>query len=67
VAQSEENLRVTTAKYDNGMVKKSDLLQAQIALLRSNFAVQNKMIDVEIAQADLIRATALEPVSQELK
>lgn len=67
VAQSEENLRVTTAKYDNGMVKKSDLLQAQIALLRSNFAVQNKMIDVEIAQADLIRATALEPVSQELQ
>jgi len=29
--------------------------------------VQNKMIDVEIAQADLIRATALEPVSQELQ
>ncbi len=62
VAQSEENLRVTTAKYDNGMVKKSDLLQAQVALLRSNFAVQNKMIDVEIAQADLIRAAALEPI-----
>ena len=60
VKQSEENLRVTQAKYDNGVAKRSELLQSQIALLRANFAVENKRIDIEIAQADLARAAALE-------
>jgi len=58
VAQSEENLRVTQAKFDNGIAKRSDLLQAQIAVLRANFAVENKSIDLEIAEADLDRALA---------
>jgi outer membrane protein len=62
VKQSEENLRVMTAKFDNGMAKRSELLQSRIALLRANFAVENKLIDVEIAQADLARAAALEAV-----
>jgi len=58
VAQAEENLRVTQAKFDNGIAKRSDLLQAQIAVLRANFAVENKSIDLEIAEADLDRALA---------
>jgi outer membrane protein TolC len=62
VKQSEENLRVMTAKFDNGMAKRSELLQSRIALLRANFAVENKLIDVEIARADLARAAALETV-----
>jgi len=60
VTQSEENLRVTQAKYDNGVAKRSELLQSEIALLRANFSVENKLIDIEIAQADLLRAGALE-------
>ncbi len=58
VAQAQENVRVTQAKFDNGVAKRSDLLQAQISLLRSNFAVENKSIDLEIAEADLDRALA---------
>jgi outer membrane protein TolC len=62
VKQSEENLRVMKAKFDNGMAKRSELLQSQIALLRANFNVEIKLVDVEIAQADLARAAALETV-----
>ncbi len=58
VAQAQENLRVTQAKFDNGVAKRSDLLEAQIALVRANFAVENKGIDLEIAEADLDRALA---------
>ncbi|MDA8425288.1 MAG: TolC family protein, partial [Treponema sp.] len=62
VAQAEENYRVTKARYDNGLAKRSELLQSQIGVLRANFAVENKVIDIEIAQDDLARAAALEPV-----
>ena len=62
VTQAEENLRVAQAKYDNGIAKRSELLQSQIAVLRANFAVENKLVDLEIAQADLARAAALEPL-----
>jgi len=58
VAQAQENVRVTQAKFDNGVAKRSDLLQAQISLLRANFAVENKSVDLEIAEADLDRALA---------
>jgi outer membrane protein TolC len=62
VAQARENLRVTQARYDNGLAKRSELVQSQIGVLRANFAVENKLIDVDIAQDDLARAVALEPV-----
>jgi outer membrane protein len=60
VAQAEEAARVADLKYQNGMAKRSDLLQAQMALLRARLAVENKSLDVEIAQADLLRAGALD-------
>ncbi|HET7839653.1 MAG TPA: TolC family protein, partial [Rectinemataceae bacterium] len=59
VGQAEESLRVTRQKYDNGLAKNSDVLQAEIAVLRAGFAVESKAIDVEIARADLARAAAL--------
>ena len=62
VAQAKENLRVAQARFDIGLAKRSELVQSQIGLLRADFAVENKMIDVEIAQDDLARAAALEPV-----
>jgi outer membrane protein TolC len=62
VKQAEENLRVTKARFDNGMLKRSDLLLAQIALLRARFAITNKTIDIEIAEADLQRALASKPL-----
>lgn len=60
VGQAEEASRVADIKFQNGMAKRSDLLQAEMSLLRARLAVQSKGIDAEIARADLIRAAALE-------
>jgi len=53
VANGQNNL------YD-GMAMHSDVLQAQLALVRAQLAVKGKRIDVEIAQADLARAIGSE-------
>jgi outer membrane protein TolC len=60
VAQAEEGARVADQKYGVGMAKHSEVLQAQLALVRAQLAVKGKLIDVEIAQADLERAIGLE-------
>jgi len=59
VKQADEDLRVTQQKYDNGLAKHSDVLQSELAVLRANFGVTNKEIDLQIAAADLVRAAAL--------
>ena len=56
VAQAEEGERVADQKYGVGMAKHSDVLQAELALIRAHLAVESKLIDVEIAQADFARA-----------
>ena len=63
VNQAQENLRVMQGKVAAGSAKSFDLSSTQFDLLRTNFAVTNKRIDLIIAQADLARATA----SAELK
>jgi outer membrane protein len=60
VAQAEEGKRVADRKFENGMAKRSEVLQAEMALIRSKLAVTNKLVDLELAQADLVRAAALE-------
>lgn len=60
VAQAEENLRVVEGRVAAGTAKEIDLSSSKFDLLRMNFAVTNKRIDVLIAQADLARATASE-------
>ena len=60
VGQAEEARRAAEAKFENGLARRSEVLQAEMALLRANFAVESKLIDVEIAQADLVRAGALD-------
>jgi outer membrane protein len=58
VDQARENLRVTEQRKNAGSASTLDTLTAQLALLRSNFAVTNKEIDLRIAAADLHRALA---------
>lgn len=58
VAQAEELARVADQKYGVGMAKHSDVLQAQLTLVRARLAVEGKLIDVEIARADFARALA---------
>ncbi|HUZ18736.1 MAG TPA: TolC family protein, partial [Spirochaetia bacterium] len=59
VSQADEYLRVTQQKFDNGLAKHSDVLQAELAQLRAHFAVTNKQVDLQIASADLARALGL--------
>jgi outer membrane protein TolC len=63
VAQAEENLRVVQGRMAAGSAKDIDLRSSQFDLLRMEFAVTNKRIDILIAEADLARAVA----SEELK
>lgn len=59
VPQAEESLRVAQQKYDNGVAKSSDVLQAEVALLRAQFAVTNREVALQVAAADLARAVGL--------
>jgi outer membrane protein len=60
VAQAEENARVARQRYEAGTLNELGKLSEDLALLRAQFAVSNKQIDVQIAAADLLRATAME-------
>jgi outer membrane protein TolC len=60
VAQAEEGKRVADRKFENGLAKRSEVLQAEIALIRSGLAMTGKLVDREIALADLERALGLE-------
>ncbi|MBN2351089.1 MAG: TolC family protein [Spirochaetales bacterium] len=58
VAQAAENARVTAQRRKAGTASNLEQLTAELALLRANFAVTNKDIDLRIAAADLARALA---------
>jgi outer membrane protein TolC len=60
VAQAQENDRVAAQRYEAGTLNEVGRLAADLALLQAQFAVTNKQIDVQIAAADLLRATAME-------
>jgi outer membrane protein TolC len=61
--QAEEDLRVVQDRVAAGTAKDIDLSSSQLDLLRMEFAVTNRRIDVLIAEAALARAVA----SEELK
>jgi outer membrane protein len=60
VAQAEEDARVARQRYEAGTLNEVGRLTGELNLLRARFAVINKQIDVQIASADLLRATAME-------
>jgi outer membrane protein TolC len=60
VQQAEENVRVVHLRYTAGSANNLDVLSAELALLRANFAVTNRQIDAQIAAADLARAAAMD-------
>jgi outer membrane protein TolC len=62
VDQATENLRVSRERLANGTASNLDVLTAQFNLLKADFAVTNRSIDVQIASADLARAAALDEV-----
>jgi outer membrane protein len=59
IDQAKENERVTEQRVAVGSASNLDLLTARLARLRVEFAITNKLIDEQIAAADLERAAAL--------
>ena len=59
IDQAKENERVTEQKVAAGTASDLDLLTARLARLKVEFAITNKLIDEQIAAADLERAAAL--------
>jgi outer membrane protein len=60
VTQAQERLRVARQKYDNGVARHLDVLEAELALIKARFAVTNKQVELQVAAADFARAAALE-------
>ena len=60
VKQAEVNLRVQQDKQSSGLARRIDVLNAELALLRAQFAVTSREIDLQIAAADFARSTGLE-------
>jgi outer membrane protein len=59
IEQARENERVAEQRLAAGTASDLDLLTARMSRLRVEFSIANKLIDEQIAAADLERATAL--------
>ena len=62
IEQARENERVTAQRVAAGTANDLDQLASRIARLKIEFAICNKLIDQQIAAADLERAAALAPL-----
>ncbi|HTZ50055.1 MAG TPA: TolC family protein [Spirochaetia bacterium] len=62
IEQARENERVTAQRVAAGTANDLDQLASRIARLKIEFAISNKLIDQQIAAADLERAAALAPL-----
>ncbi|MGA2477215.1 MAG: TolC family protein [Spirochaetia bacterium] len=62
IDQARENERVTEEKVAAGTASELDFLGARTARLKVEFAITNKLIDQQVAAADLERAAALAPL-----
>jgi outer membrane protein TolC len=58
VEQAEENYRITNEKYKSGLVLNSDVLDAEVSLLQSKWNYIQALVDHELADAKLLKATA---------
>jgi len=56
VKQAEENYRVTSAKFKQGLALNSDLLDAEVALLQAKMSYTQAVADYELAEASLERS-----------
>jgi outer membrane protein len=56
VKQAEENYRVTSAKFKQGLTSNTDLLDAEVALLQAKTSYTQAVTDYELAEASLERS-----------
>ncbi|WP_028974807.1 TolC family protein [Spirochaeta cellobiosiphila] len=59
LGSAQENERVTKQRVASGTASDLDQLEASVLRLQREFAIVNKQIDLQIATADLLRATAI--------
>ena len=57
VEQAEENYRISSEKYKNGMLLNSELLDAEVDLLKAKLEVTKSIIDFNIKAAELKKVT----------
>ena len=57
LSRAEENFRVTTKRYKEGLVINSDMLDAQYSLNLAKTNHTQALVDFELAQARLAKAT----------
>ena len=53
VEQAEENQRITSEKFKNGVALSSDLIDAEVALLSAKTNYTSALVDLELAKAKL--------------
>jgi outer membrane protein len=58
VARAEENHRVTTQRYKEGLVLNTDMIDAQYSLTAAKTTYTQSLVDFELAQARLAKAVA---------
>ena len=56
VAQAEENYRIMTSKYEQGLVANSDLRDAEVELLQAKLNLTQSLVNYELAIAQLSKA-----------
>lgn len=57
VVQAEENLRVTSQKFKNGLTTSSELIDAETALIGAKTNFTTSLVDYELAKAKLEKST----------
>ncbi|MBX3009628.1 MAG: TolC family protein [Melioribacteraceae bacterium] len=60
VEQAEENLRVTSSKFKNGLATSSDLIDAETSLTNAKFNYTVSLVDYELSKAKLDKSLAKE-------
>lgn len=53
VRQAEENMRITSERFKQGLVTSSDIIDAEVALLQAKTNYTNSLVDFELAKAKL--------------
>ncbi|NWF88141.1 MAG: TolC family protein [Ignavibacteriaceae bacterium] len=53
VKQAEENMRITTERFRQGIATSSDVIDAEVALLQAKTNYTNSLVDYELAKAKL--------------
>jgi outer membrane protein TolC len=61
IRQSEENERIVRDKYGNGLALTTDLLDAELSLLKAKLSCSRARIDYMVGLASLRRATGRLP------